>query len=550
MQGTAVMRSPWLRTGRAIAMIRVLLAATFLISLWIDPTQPTRQVDTADFAVSAYLACSVAMLMIAWTSWRLEWILALPALLLDIAAFLAGLYFTESESSSFTSPYVAGFVFIVSSTLLRWGQRRALLMALGLAALFLLDSQVLEALGINVDLPRMLRVLVYMCLIALAFIWISPTAGAIRVPNFSPPAGARTPQTLLRAALDYAIAVTGARGGVVAWGEKEGPPHELIERRDGARTAVELGPEAVELLAWPSSPSSAVLISPQSKYTLSLSSSGTRVLSRNVQSGLLIDCARGEDAIVLPVEAAGLEARLALWGIAGICGDDLQLVACLRRDIENALDRSHILVLQEREMTTSLRSALARDLHDGVAQSLAGALLRLQGLRIALRNGRDPSSNLDDAMASLRSEQANVREMIHKLKDGVSLPTRTDLDEQLRGWLGTAGKVWGVAVAYTLLHRSIQVSALVAFEIRQLLREAIANSARHGKCRQVHISINRGPHDSLYLTIDDDGNGLAAGRMPHSIAERVAALGGELETGKSALGGARLTLSLPKVVKA
>lgn len=548
-----MLRSPWLRTGRAVATFRFLLAAVFLISLWIDPAQPIRQPDMADFAMAIYLAWSVAMLAVAWTSWRMDVQLALPALAADAVVFIAGLYFTEGESSTFASPYVAGFVFLVFSTLLRWGRRRALEMGAAMALCYVFDCQLLEAVGVEVDMLRMVRRLVYMAVIALAFVWISPGAGAVPVTGFVPPADALTPEALLRAALAHAMALLGARGGALAWGEADGLPRELIESRDGTTTAIDLEPEGAELLAAsPGNPrlagSEAVLWSPRAACALTLSPGGGPVLTRNVRPDLLVDCARGGDAVVVPVVTSGVEARLVLWSIPGICGDDLRLVEHIRREIEAALDRNQIVIMQEREMAARLRSAVARDLHDGVAQSLAGALLRLEGLRAALRNGREPFGNLDDASASLRAEQANVRDMIRKLREGVRLPTRTDLPGELRPWLDIAGAVWGIGVRCNCPGGPVPLNALVAFEVRQLLREAVANAARHGKCRHVAISIERGTQDSLVITVEDDGRGLAPGEGPRSIAERLAALGGALETGTAMRGGARLTLSIPGAV--
>jgi len=458
------------------------------------------------------------------------------------------LYFTEGGHSTFASPYVASFVFLAVCALLRWGRRKSVIAIAVLVALHLLDCLVLVALGIDLELQRVIRRQVYMAMIALAFVWITPGAAAPPLARFSPSADVRSPEALLRLGLDHAMAETGARAGALVWGETGGLPRQLVVRRDGVTSGRCLDPDEGESLDAPVAGREPVLWSPRTGHRLRMSGAGTPVIDRAAYPELLAGCTRGRDAIMAPILTSHVEATLMLWDIAGLCGDHLRLVGHLQADIETALDRGHLAVLQEQAMVAQMRGALARDLHDGVAQSLAGAMLRLEGLRSALRSGRDPLENLDDAKSALRAEQLNVREMITRLKDEANPPVSAEAAGELGRWIDSAAAVWGVDATFTAGGAPVRLKQTLAFELRQLLREAIANAARHGECRQVRISLDRAGHDGLCVTIEDDGSGLAEGADPRSISERVLALGGELETGSATIGGARLVVTLPHAV--
>src|SRR3954463_11951914 len=78
----------------------------------------------------------------------------------------------------------------------------------------------------------------------------------------------------------------------------------------------------------------------------------------------------------------------------------------------------------------------------------------------------------------------------------------------------------------------------LSFDISQLVREAAANAARHGKASRLHITATRNSN-LLQLDIEDNGSGLRlhefkadtqsaeSSMAPRSITWRVAALSGK-----------------------
>jgi two-component system sensor histidine kinase DesK len=69
---------------------------------------------------------------------------------------------------------------------------------------------------------------------------------------------------------------------------------------------------------------------------------------------------------------------------------------------------------------------------------------------------------------------------------------------------------------------------------------------RHSAARTMTVDVRSG-EDDVVLTVTDDGRGTAAPRGTglSGLAERVAALGGRLETGPARAGGFRLAATVP-----
>jgi signal transduction histidine kinase len=92
------------------------------------------------------------------------------------------------------------------------------------------------------------------------------------------------------------------------------------------------------------------------------------------------------------------------------------------------------------------RANVARDLHDSVAQSLAGANFRLEALRNLIRWGADPLPELDAIKQSIRTEQGQLRTMIERLRREDASAERRDIAEELSVLLDGLAQQWRIAV--------------------------------------------------------------------------------------------------------
>ena len=182
--------------------------------------------------------------------------------------------------------------------------------------------------------------------------------------------------------------------------------------------------------------------------------------------------------------------------------------------------------------TRAQRFAIARSLHDGYVQALAGVNLRLETCRELLARGRvaETIAQLQELQMGVAREYDGFRAYIRSLADlgdsGVHEPAAM-VDPRCRLQASFAGR------------------GLTGEHLLQMMLEGLRNARQHGTAHRVDINLS-GIENSILLTIEDDGVGFAdAAAKPWAIASRVAELGGHL-TVTSSGGSTRLTIEMPQ----
>ncbi len=239
-------------------------------------------------------------------------------------------------------------------------------------------------------------------------------------------------------------------------------------------------------------------------------------------------------------------ARQAGVSAHAVCLNDraLRLAADLQRS------RERLVTAREEE-----RRRLRRDLHDGLAPTLAA--LNLQAGSIRTLVGVDPraaEAQIDGWRAEMRGAIADIRRLAYELRPPV-------LDElglvaavhELAARLGPPGNDGRLRVAVQAPEHLAPLPAAVEVAAYRIIQEALTNVARHARARtcQVRLRVAEEPPEALDLEIADDGVGLAAppgGRAGVgllSMRERAAELGGACVVESAPLGGARVRVWLP-----
>ena len=533
------------RSGRIIAVTRLVLAAVFFAALWVDPNQPVRSSSVGYSILAGYLAVAVALCAIALDSWWWDFRLAWPAHVVDVLAFLAAVFFTESVDDDFTSPFLAFFAFLMLAATLRWGWRMTAATALAATLLYLLVGLTMEAWAIELDTLRFGRRVVYMIVLAMILIWLGHQRRHQRVDRFVEPPGAadeRIPP--LRDALRYAMAQSDANRGAIAWADDEEPQIELRVIGLGCpagRLAPDILPAETPFAA------SARLFDSVRGRTLFSEPGGGFVAARGPVDDALARYCGITQGLALPFEAVTGRGVVLLTDIAGACADHVAVAREVAREIGAGFDRHSTLTLVREGAVTRMRDAVARDLHDTIAQSLAGAALRLEGLRNWIAGGGDADTEIQSIKGALKSEQAQVRAMISRLRRGESVLPESDVQSTIGPLLRDLATYWSIEATLEPGSGTVVVPGWLGHELRQLVREAVANAVRHGQARNISIAIAE-TEDALQVKIADNGMGfddVVPVRRPRSISERIAQLGGDLAL-ESGGDGTTLRFSLPR----
>ncbi len=223
------------------------------------------------------------------------------------------------------------------------------------------------------------------------------------------------------------------------------------------------------------------------------------------------------------LEAAGSAARLAL--------ENTRLQAELRRQLaELRASRARIVEAADAE-----RRRLERDLHDGAQQRLLALGLALQLIR---------ESNGDPEL--LNQAEAELQTALRELRDLARGIHPTILGEQ---GLGPAVRSLAdrAAIPVSVEAEDDRYPASVETAAYFVVAEALANIAKHAAARSAAISLVR-QNGQLVIDISDDGRGGAVGRAGgglQGLADRLAAVGGNLAVASDAGGGTKLHAELP-----
>jgi signal transduction histidine kinase len=175
----------------------------------------------------------------------------------------------------------------------------------------------------------------------------------------------------------------------------------------------------------------------------------------------------------------------------------------------------------------------------GVALHLADR--RPEAVEPALRAIRDASR---EALTELRSLVEVLRDPDRPapLSPVATLATLEEMVER-------AGHA-GLELRKTVTGTERPLPAAVELAATRIVQEAVTNVVRHARARRAEVHLDYGD-GVLGVRVEDDGRGgvVDADSLPgngiRGMRERAAALGGTLEVGSSALGGARVEARLP-----
>ena len=193
------------------------------------------------------------------------------------------------------------------------------------------------------------------------------------------------------------------------------------------------------------------------------------------------------------------------------------------------------------------RERIAKELHDGIIQSLFAVGMSLQGTALMAQD-RDMGARIEHAVEELDRVIRDLRNYIFGLRPGILA------DRQLDQALRALGKDMEEHSREAV---DVQVDAALAADLSsrsadivQLTREALSNIARHAQASKATVRLERqGPN--AILTVSDDGVGFrtgdrnAGGNGLRNMRERAAKLGGTLEVRSAAGKGTTLRATFP-----
>ena len=255
-----------------------------------------------------------------------------------------------------------------------------------------------------------------------------------------------------------------------------------------------------------------------------------------------------------PFRTEHLAGRVFFSGVAGVGEDMAPIIDVVAREVGTSFDqmflggRLHSVAIREE------RIRLARDLHDGVLQTLTGIRFELQAIADdAAAASRDRLLAIERSIAI---EQRELRLFIDDIKPAAGNASDAgQLSQDLEAMRTRLGAEWKTPITIRLTPASLSLPEASARAVRLMIHEAIVNAMKHAHPSRVSVDLYGGV-DLLQIVISDDGRGFPFRRRvehdelvgsnsgPASLRDRVVALDGRIAI-ESKVTGSRVEIALP-----
>jgi signal transduction histidine kinase len=235
--------------------------------------------------------------------------------------------------------------------------------------------------------------------------------------------------------------------------------------------------------------------------------------------------------------------------------EDLAWLERIATHIGPALENIFLLRHLRARAIEAERSRIARDLHDGILQTLLSIEIQLDVLRRRVPATPEQAvAGLTTLQQTVKNEGAELRQIVTDLR-----PLRVqsaDLVDLMRGFAERYRNESTIALDLLIDSTQLRAPDRVCREIFQIYREALNNIKKHAKASHVVVKLSQ-DDSRLVLVVDDNGEGFSfAGRFtadeldrlrlgPISIKERTRTVGGVLTVESNPGHGARLTIEVP-----
>ncbi|WBA56578.1 nitrate/nitrite two-component system sensor histidine kinase NarX [Providencia sp. 21OH12SH02B-Prov] len=226
------------------------------------------------------------------------------------------------------------------------------------------------------------------------------------------------------------------------------------------------------------------------------------------------------------------------------------LVLMLVKQISGMLAMEHQIEQQQQLLIMDERSAIARELHDSIAQSLSCLKMQISYLQMQPESLPEKHQQLLSEMRNeINTAYSQLRELLTtfrlKLTEPGLLPSLENTINEFSQKMG-----FPVLLNYHLPAKSI--SPHQSIHIIQIIREALSNILKHAHANWAQVTLQQ---DSGIVTISIEDNGEGIGPTPDKqnhygliiMRERALSLNGKCDIIPRAQGGTivKVTFSLP-----
>ena len=197
------------------------------------------------------------------------------------------------------------------------------------------------------------------------------------------------------------------------------------------------------------------------------------------------------------------------------------------------------------------RQRMARDLHDTLAQGLAGLIMQLEAVDAHLKKGNTNRSQeiIYQSMIRARETMRNARTAIDDLR--TKSIEKTDFNCEVHRKIKEFTEATSIKVDYDLDPIAV-LSNLIMEHSLYMISECLTNIAKHAQAQRVKIMVKK-MNKYLIIKIEDDGVGFKTQTIGKysgnygllGLNERVRLIGGKLEIHSFPFSGTKISITVP-----
>lgn len=255
---------------------------------------------------------------------------------------------------------------------------------------------------------------------------------------------------------------------------------------------------------------------------------------------------KGYYSSIEEAESAVNQINIALGYLEGNILDEL------KEDDENSKMINEIKLLENQEIE---RRRIAREIHDGPAQYIANAMMRIDFCKVVVKKDLEKGiKELDDVKGNVKMALKEVRGIIYDLRP-LSLEER-GLTEAIKENLNRVSTENNIEINSFIEEFHIEVDKIIQIAAYRIIQEILNNVKKHSKAKIVDLRIN---YIDEYISIFVQDNGIGFNVKETllntkvkgncygllGIYERVKSLGGRIEIKSSPNEGTAYKIKLP-----
>ncbi|WP_449538001.1 GAF domain-containing sensor histidine kinase [Ferdinandcohnia sp. Marseille-Q9671] len=187
--------------------------------------------------------------------------------------------------------------------------------------------------------------------------------------------------------------------------------------------------------------------------------------------------------------------------------DEIHSIATLSNQLAVAVKSRLLIEEKEKRIILEERNRIARGIHDGVAQTLAGAVMKLETAeRKFHRSPEETIKLIRESMDKLRLSLREVRESIYELRP---YPTeRVGLSAAIGKRIEIVKKEYDIQFSFDIRGQEVPLSPMVEKELFDIFQESLQNTIKHAKATKIEVLLSY-QKEQIILKLKDNGVGFS-----------------------------------------